>query len=828
MSKVSLTINSEINEVFAKTEVLQEFTNTTDNPLELRIYVYKKTGILFDSFKAKIGDSIEVKSKVIKTEKAETKYTDSIASGNAAIFVKEDPDNKNRYIINMGNIPAKEKVIFKSKFIHFTEFNKRYEFELFRNLPIFQGKNRYTNYENSDLKGTINIKANHPILNLEKEIIMKNLIITEEKYIDKDKKNYLINYEIKNLPSFDRYNLDYIPCSKIYFDFNIDYPIIYVQDSTIDINEKNYYIKYKYKNETNSEKIDIENYPSLFIFLVDQSGSMSGSAIQLASNALKLFMQSLPEGSYFQIIGFGSHYKKYDEQPKEYNKENIDTALKKIEKLKADLGGTDIYEPLKNIFDSYKIYEKINLPKNIFILTDGEVDNKEQVIEIIGQNNDKFKIYSIGIGNYFDKDLIKTTGTMGKGGYNFCKNLNALNSSVITLLKSSVIPYISNLETNSILKEKNTLKKNLEDTNSIMKESELFCPYYILNKEEGDKIKNIKLDIKYIDNKKNEVKNNYDIIPNEIQKGEELSKLIINDYIKKNTDLDEEQKIQLSIKYQILTKYTSLFTDIEFSDKIQEEMKLQILGNKNSNIEYHNEDYKPRYREKFCCCCCRNDDADEDSCSDGADDDEMDCDDDEDGDEGSGGGYGFHSFRINNYYENEKREKERIKKEEEERKKKEEEERKKKEEEEGEKEERKRKEEERKRIEEEKLKMKKIEDDKNIILNENKIVIKELSDKKDIMKIISTQDFIKGYWEENEYTKIIKEKYNKQYELLKALKDLNINDKAAISVLIVLFIYSEHQELLDELFMIIKKAKIFIKNETGESYENIIKKISIN
>ena len=255
-------------------------------------------------------------------------------------------------------------------------------------------------------------------------------------------------------------------------------------------------------------------------------------------------------------------------------------------------------------------------------------------------------------------------------------------------------------------------------------------------------------------------------------------------------------------------------------------MKLQILGNKNSNIEYHNEDYEPRYREKFCCCC-RNDDADEDSCSDGADDDEMDCDDDEDGDEGSGGGYGFHSFRINNYYENEKREKERKRKEEEERKKKEEEE--------GEKEERKRieeerkrKEEQRKKIEEEKLKMKKIEDDKNIILNENKIVIKELSDKKDIMKIISTQDFIKGYWEENEYTKIIKEKYNKQYELLKALKDLNINDKAAISVLIVLFIYSEHQELLDELFMIIKKAKIFIKNETGESYENIIKKISIN
>jgi len=42
-----------------------------------------------------------------------------------------------KIIINMGNIPPNEEVIFISEFIQFVESSKTYEFELFRNLPIF-------------------------------------------------------------------------------------------------------------------------------------------------------------------------------------------------------------------------------------------------------------------------------------------------------------------------------------------------------------------------------------------------------------------------------------------------------------------------------------------------------------------------------------------------------------------------------------------------------------------------------------------------------------------------------------------------------------------
>ena len=50
-----------------------------------------------------------------------------------------------------------------------------------------------------------------------------------------------------------------------------------------------------------------------------------------------------------------------------------------------------------------------------------------------------------------------------------------------------------------------------------------------------------------------------------------------------NSNLDDEEKIKLALKYQIFTKNTSLFAEIELSDKISKEMKEEIIGNKENN-----------------------------------------------------------------------------------------------------------------------------------------------------------------------------------------------------------------------------------------------------
>ena len=49
-----------------------------------------------------------------------------------------------------------------------------------------------------------------------------------------------------------------------------------------------------------------------------------------------------------------------------------------------------------------------------------------------------------------------------------------------------------------------------------------------------------------------------------------------------------------------------------------------------------------------------------------------------------------------------------------------------------------------------------------------------------------------------------------------------------MTIIIIYFINKEHKELLEELVMILKKAKLYIQDKVGDSYENIIKKAGIN
>ena len=93
----------------------------------------------------------------------------------------EDPENSQKLIINMGNIPANEEVIFISEYLQYVETSKSYEFEMFRNLPIFKGKSEI--YQNQSLEGKIYIKTKNKIIKIEKEILMEELKINEEKYL---------------------------------------------------------------------------------------------------------------------------------------------------------------------------------------------------------------------------------------------------------------------------------------------------------------------------------------------------------------------------------------------------------------------------------------------------------------------------------------------------------------------------------------------------------------------------------------------------------------------------------------------------------------------
>ena len=63
-----------------------------------------------------------------------------------------------------------------------------------------------------------------------------------------------------------------------------------------------------------------------------------------------LFLKNLPYNSYFQLIGFGSTFKVYNEEAYLFNENNINKIVLEIQKIKADLGGTNLYKPLYYVY----------------------------------------------------------------------------------------------------------------------------------------------------------------------------------------------------------------------------------------------------------------------------------------------------------------------------------------------------------------------------------------------------------------------------------------------------------------------------------------------
>ena len=617
-----------------------------------------------------------------------------------------------------------------------------------------------------------------------------DLNIIEEKFIENEN-YYLIKYnftkstdiddDIENIKGYKRKDSDddikKNKINKLYFEIEQNPLIIYSQKSLLKENEKNFIIQYKYiENSFKKKPIDnLKLSPALFIFLVDQSCSMRDEPIRVTCKALVLFLQSLPPGSYYQLIGFGTEYVKYNSKPIEYTQDNVKNSISRAQYLQANLGGTDLYHPIKDIYKSHEIYDNINLPKNIFILTDGETYRKKDTLKLIEDNNNEFNVYAIGIGDCFDPDFIKQAGILGKGNYNFCEDINNLKNIIANEIKNASKPYIVGLNIKSSLDS--NYSYNVNDKSLILKNNHFYYYKFIVDDKNGDIEKNkLKLQIEYIWSDKDKQIENYEITIDQLQSDEILSKLIINEYILDNKNLKEEDIIKLALEYQILSNYTSLYTEFEFSEKVSEEMKLIIIGDEKNNIIKNDElselldliSEQKKIIEQT--------------------NDELIIMKDQ-------VGVSYASFESLSKIEN---------------------------------------------IEKEGKKgvssfFKNIgKSIKNIFSSKsnNEIIPKEkkikINDKDIVEKIVDTQNFVEGYWDLNEITELIKDKYKKTFNLLKGLKDKNIDDRVAITILTIYFITKEHSELLNELVMIIQKAKIFINNEIKDSYESIIKLIGIN
>ncbi|MBN1944170.1 MAG: VWA domain-containing protein [Bradymonadales bacterium] len=148
------------------------------------------------------------------------------------------------------------------------------------------------------------------------------------------------------------------------------------------------------------------------VFLLDRSGSMQGESIEQARRALLLCLRSLEEGDRFNIVGFGSSFQSLFPKCVPYSQEMLDKATQAVQKMQADLGGTELLEALESILDS-PLTE--GLSRQVMLLTDGQVSNEQRCIERVSSSADQCRIFTFGIGYGVSEHLVRGIARASRG-----------------------------------------------------------------------------------------------------------------------------------------------------------------------------------------------------------------------------------------------------------------------------------------------------------------------------------------------------------------------------------------------------------------------------
>jgi len=133
-----------------------------------------------------------------------------------------------------------------------------------------------------------------------------------------------------------------------------------------------------------------------------------------------------------------------------YNDETLARATTYASNILANFGGTEIYAPLSSVFNMPTIPQYF---RQVFVLTDGQVSNTEQVLDLIKQNNNNARVFSLGIGNSVSHHLVEGIARAGKGTSFFAMEGERMEKKVIKQLKDATQPALQKVSIDWGLKE---------------------------------------------------------------------------------------------------------------------------------------------------------------------------------------------------------------------------------------------------------------------------------------------------------------------------------------------------------------------------------------
>lgn len=429
-----VSVEVQIIDLGAKVTIEQRYVNRENQPIEA-VYLFPlDEGAGVCQFTAEVDGRI-IQGVAKETEEAKTDYEHAIQSGHSAFLVEEKlPDV---FKAKIGNLAAGSGA--KIRLTYVTEL-KVEGGEIRFYLPTTIAPRYVPSTDGSsaakDLASIKYSQESHYKVDFNITVQMASAI----KEIRSPTHKITVSSDATNMPTRRTLRLDDEVTS---MDRDL---VVYVQ-----IAEPHQPRIIQEKSPEGSAAMMLSLVPSFklaeqkteLIFLVDRSGSMDGQGIEQAKQALKLFLHSLPLDCYVNIAGFGFSYEELYPSSKKYDEGVLNTAKAYAEQLRANLGGTEILQPLERIFKKPPIDGYL---RQVFVLTDGEVSNAPQVLSLVRQHSGRTRVFALGLGSSASHHLVEGMARAGNGTALFASLEERLEKKVMQQLQDALQPALTDIK----------------------------------------------------------------------------------------------------------------------------------------------------------------------------------------------------------------------------------------------------------------------------------------------------------------------------------------------------------------------------------------------
>jgi Ca-activated chloride channel family protein len=177
------------------------------------------------------------------------------------------------------------------------------------------------------------------------------------------------------------------------------------------------------------------------VYVIDTSGSMSGTSLEQARAALLFALEHLQADDRFNIIQFNSVVEKFSDTALPASADNLARARDYVQGLEST-GGTEMAAALNAVLDGSEQNGRL---RQVVFMTDGSVGNESELLNIIDQRLGASRLSTVGIGAAPNSYFMREAAANGRGTFTYIGAVQEVEEKMRALFEKLEFPVLTDI-----------------------------------------------------------------------------------------------------------------------------------------------------------------------------------------------------------------------------------------------------------------------------------------------------------------------------------------------------------------------------------------------